>query len=708
MNLVEGTGEMLVVEAEVHGIYPKNPIGIQFREVLGLVFFQNVRIMPQVRALRPDFPETPHRNHVEQGKPKSLCLYFEPWPEVRRTWTPEKHLSRILWWLEQTSLGTLHRKSQPVERVYFESPWELVLPFQFNEMLVDQNIRLILERRPERKRNEFTLVGSFVKPDAGYDATRAVNFIPITLQPVVHGAVEMLPPTLGDLEDTLASRNASFIEKLFEHVREQFKNGRHHVNPADAKTILILSIPISREAGVAPESHSVKAYFIGSSLIQIGEAAGIVSLHNNKPGINITRVDCADWKQIRLLPMDVLETFTPDLARKYSGIESVGPKASLVGVGSLGSALFNLWSRMGWGNWTLVDPDHIKPHNLSRHTAVDSFVGIPKVDAAISVEHAVFGIGAKTSGIFDDAARMVADGNLDPFLDSSLVVDASTTFEFPHEYASNAKLPRGCSVFLTPSGNGSVLIAEDKSRSFRLDALEAQYYRQILEQDWGGSHLDGNLGEFWSGAGCRDVSTVMPIDTVTVHAGILAKQIRRLAQLESGSIKVWHYNSDAGSIQVYDTVPQNPIIIKSGDLEVIWDEGLQKKIRGIRESRLPNETGGVLLGYHDLPRKKVYIVDVLPQPSDSEADVSGFARGTNGLADDVKRVEERTANMVSYIGEWHSHPKGYPSTASGADIFLLAHLATALSEDGHPALMLIVGEKEESILYAKMGDGVNG
>ena len=36
----------------------------------------------------------------------------------------------------------------------------------------------------------------------------------------------------------------------------------------------------------------------------------------------------------------------------------------LIGAGSLGSALMNLWTRSGWGHWTVLDKDHLKPHNL--------------------------------------------------------------------------------------------------------------------------------------------------------------------------------------------------------------------------------------------------------------------------------------------------------------------------------------------------------
>ena len=137
-------------------------------------------------------------------------------------------------------------------------------------------------------------------------------------------------------------------------------------------------------------------------------------------------------------------------------------------------------------------------------------------------------------------------------------------------------------------------------------------------------------------------------------------------------------------------------------LRVVWDEGVRRKVRVLREENLPNETGGVLLGYFDLANNSVYVVDVLSAPQDSQGDVTGFTRGIDGLAEAVKRSSDRTAGIVNYIGEWHSHPCGSSAQPSSADCYQMTHLAGELQRDGLPALMLIAGEREERWL---IGDG---
>ncbi|KAB2929412.1 MAG: hypothetical protein F9K24_19745 [Leptonema illini] len=90
--------EILVVDLKHGGIPAKNRIGINYQERLALRIYQDPSIMPEVRAVREDFPVTMHL-HGAAGEPKNLCLYFGPWMTVARSWTPENFLNRIIWWL---------------------------------------------------------------------------------------------------------------------------------------------------------------------------------------------------------------------------------------------------------------------------------------------------------------------------------------------------------------------------------------------------------------------------------------------------------------------------------------------------------------------------------------------------------------------------------------------------------------------------------
>nr|WP_302685133.1 Mov34/MPN/PAD-1 family protein [Pseudomonas syringae] len=68
----------------------------------------------------------------------------------------------------------------------------------------------------------------------------------------------------------------------------------------------------------------------------------------------------------------------------------------------------------------------------------------------------------------------------------------------------------------------------------------------------------------------------------------------------------------------------------------------------------------------------------------------------------LKEAAERTGGMVSYIGDWHSHPPGHSAAPSQHDLIQLAHLALGMADDGLPAIQLIVGERDMHILQAEV------
>jgi len=121
-----------------------------------------------------------------------------------------------------------------------------------------------------------------------------------------------------------------------------------------------------------------------------------------------------------------------------------------------------------------------------------------------------------------------------------------------------------------------------------------------------------------------------------------------------------------------------------------------------RSENLPSETGGVLVGYHDFNVNSVVIVDALSAPKDSESSATSFKRGVDSLSKKVSDIRERTAGIVDYIGEWHSHPDGCSSMPSDHDLFQLAALAEKMKLDGLPAYSLIVGESDIRILKGSL------
>ena len=705
----KAASEVVVVDCRCDGIPTRNRVGLQYRERLGLRFFANGSRLPEVRALRVDFPCTAHQNHVRNNEPASICMYFAPWSEVRRTWTPQKHLARIQWWLAETANETLHREDQPLEPVYFHSRFELVLPEDFESQADRVDLALVVEPRGSVAGEVVAILVGRMTPvaEAAKVSDVFVQCITLALPPVVHGRIERIPDCLGDLHDQMESRGAHIGQAIKEKL--QGLAGEAGISPSKSNfVLLVMRIPICRAQGESPEKVQVKGFIIHASLGELGVKLGaLMPLHEGKYyrdlpiGIE-TPVTTTEWRDIRLEPLEILRPFTTELARRTSGITSTGPRGVLAGVGAVGSVIASIWQREAWGQWRYIDPDLLKPHNLARHIGFEFQVGLRKVDVVEQLgAHILQPESDEPLGIAGRASDF-NDPKVCEALDSAeLIVDATTTLEVPRELAGRESVKRVASVFVTPSGLDAVLLMEDAGREMRIDFMEPQYYRAVVNEEWGQNHLVGNNGSLWTGAGCRDLSAVISNEHILLHGATLARHIRLNFESSQPTIKIWRCDSISGGLDVENLVPERVLLEPLNGLQIIWDEGVRRRVRALRTEKLPNETGGVLLGYFDLAKDSIYVVDVIPEPSDSQGDTTGFTRGIDGLYEVVRNASVRTAGIVGYIGEWHSHPLGSSARPSMADMYQMTHLTVELHRDGLPALMLIVGEHEERWLVGE-------
>jgi hypothetical protein len=693
----ESVVEVLVVDVECHAVPPNNPSGIDFRERLALMVPGKREELIEVIALRKGFPRLMHQNARAPGWPPSLCLYFEPPRAVTRTWTAENFLQRIQIWLEKSSRGELHAADQPVEQMFFMAPHELILPWNVDALLklVPAPVFEIIAG-PERVEGRTYFLH---QRQAGQnDSSPDISLIHLTLPPVVHGRLEADPPTLGELAEMLSTRGVDFLQVLKDAIYERAGDSGVSATQDAKGTILLLHMPITRANGQPIERIARRGYLVEHGALKLGELTGTLFFDPEKKKYYrelrvdfIPQVEQPAWKKLTITSIEAVRGLDRRSARLQSGVLDEGPTGTVVGVGALGATLLDLWVRSGWGQWTVIDNDHIKPHNLVRHPADQRHLGLPKEQVAVQ-RHAEVMNGADTiAGVHADACELV-DGKPLPCIQAAdLVVDASTTLDYPRLMSTRDDVGRHASIFLTPKANGSVILLEDVKRSFRLRTLEAQYYRAVMEQPWGAEHLAGNNGTYWSGAGCRDISMIMSFTAVVSHAALLAEQLRILVAAPDAAIRVWTRNATDGSIAAQTVSISDERVLSLDDMELFIDSGVIEKMHRLRDSQLPNETGGILLGYHDLNVNAIVVVDALAAPPDSQSGPTSFERGIQGVSDAAREAHRRTAGVVGYIGEWHSHPAGRGADPSGDDFYQLVYLALGMSHDGLSAVSLIVG-----------------
>ncbi|WP_319408757.1 Mov34/MPN/PAD-1 family protein [uncultured Desulfosarcina sp.] len=699
--------QLIIVEIGDGSFEADNPAGIHRVERLALSFCATDKFCWDVRALRKDFPITLHQNHVLEGEPRSLCLYIEPWESVERSWTPQLFIKRIFWWLRATADGTIHGDDQPIEHLFFSSPFNILLPEKHFESEDSANKKLSFEPVSYEGIRTKTLIGKY--------CNNSKNFVPLyvsvslLLNPVENSPIEEYPHTLGQLQDSLEKRGSDILGSLKSAIQDlASENGIESKKSNDEFVLLLLGIPRSINGNI--EKIDTQGFIVDSEVASLGEKLSVLC---RAPGQkkwyrDPLRQDRSDkWKSLLLFPVNVKCYPTSKEIRRYSGLnpDDDGPKGIIAGVGALGGLLAIIWERECWGKWSYVDDDIIQAHNIVRHISTHHGLGHPKsvvVNSTVSNIHQTN--KERTShhfvtDILSDDAKLV-----DAINDSDLLIDATTTLHVPRAISRKDHYPRTASIFITPSGMASVMLLEDANRTVRCNSLEAQYYRAILNSEWGAKHLSGHFGRQWVGAGCREITLSMSDELVHLHSAILARQLRKNISQPEPKICIWDYQEDTGGAIPYDIPVFQTKSIQINGWEIIWDDGFIESAKKYRADALPNETGGILFGIIDQKDKTITLVKACFAPENSESTPSSFGRGAYSSTDILDECHERTAGIVTYVGEWHSHPPNFGALPSQDDIGQLYFLTSSLQIEGMPALMMIVAKSSVGFYLNKQGE----
>ncbi len=486
----KGTATVVVVDCLNDKVPSRNEYGIKNRERLALAFYHDDTIEPETRALRKDFPTGMHQYAVNEGEAISICLYYEPWSSTRRHWTAETHLRKILWWLERAASGNLHQEDQPLEPLFYSSGMKLVLPPDFYTRLEqDDHPELLLFG------NESCVMAVWKSDAVGLSLPnrQGLRAMILSLPPIQHANIERLPSSLGDLHHVLQVRGADLRVLLKDAISESIPSDG--MRKSDECILLVMRIPLCRGSAPSTEQIQTVAFLIQSDICSLGVKLDVLSLDRDQSKFfkliligGKQRSESTSWHDIEIGPADIVFANSMESAQAFSGVSrgSADFAGLLAGVGSLGSMLAEIWASEGWGQWTYLDYDRVEAHNIVRHTAKYLDTGLHKVHVvARNVTTNYYPGLVEPHAIPDSAVNFENAAICKAYSESALVVDASTTLDVPREIALHDEAPRSMSAFFTPNGQSSVLLTEDQDRNIRLDSLEAQYYRAILENDWG-------------------------------------------------------------------------------------------------------------------------------------------------------------------------------------------------------------------------------
>lgn len=657
----------------------------------------NEKELPKVYALRVDFPnDLPHLNSSNPNIKRELCIHEEHWDELKHNWTATKFLLQIKQWLEFTALGKLHQGDQLLEP-FLNTPYTLLVS-DFNSCnsikKLSNNIFEANSEKHHQSNDSYILIKHEITQE--------------------HGIIFREPSCLKELLQAIPEFDILKIIKVQIDGIMDFPDRYDKQVLNNRKLIIILSVNLIREKDSKPEKKEYYGFLIDSNIKEIGRKAEILITNptNHNELIRHTLIgQTINFNQsaiddISVIALNLMPKFNYQLANSLNNRNNKTAIISLIGCGALGSQLLGNLSRQGFGKWYLFDDDILLPHNLNRHFLFQQNIAKPKVESMKKfVNQGIFNNEKIVLSSFNKKVQeSESDKKMDnALLSSDLILDISTSISAAKYLVKKYPHKRKISAFLNPNGTDLVILTENTDIS--LDLLEMQYYQELVTNETLEKHLNiNNDSRIRYAMGCRDITSKISQDNLSIFAGILSKKIKEKLNNTNSEIEIWKLNENL-SITTYHFESYSWEKIK---LDEEWDlhlcSSFQDKISSFRNNRLPKETGGIILGGIDFHYKNIYITDTIPAPIDSIEKPTLFIRGIIGVAPQLKKISDITNDSIRYLGEWHSHPKNSSTNPSEDDKTLFAELYHEGCLRGEPTIMMILGDTQLNILYQFSGD----
>lgn len=650
---------------------------IRYTERLAVHFTVRDKENPWVYALRNDFPAVSHRINTPFEKPYCLCIYEQNYDDLKLEWRSQRFLDDIRTWLALTAMGKLHQDDQPLEQLLYFNGGRIAIPANIEEQ---KSVFVYLVSQKDNKLN--FVIDNTPNPDAEFQC------LILRGDPQEHGQISNPPTNLYNLYDFLLSANIDLQQQVKPVVLSALTNSQS----LSKKLLLVVLLPKTNIEN-SQVQNELYCFLLLDSLKLIGLNLGVIL---EGPDMQLGQSFPMEAPEQKLAEKIAVYTLVPEfqlsskLATKYSLGDDKHDlslaKFCQIGTGSLGSQIFMNMAKSGLGNWKLIDEDILLPHNLVRHQLGDSALMRPKAIALSQIANRLLHDNNFSSGVWENYNDPLEPEKLEQLLqEADYVLDVSTSIPVERSLANQTELiARKISIFLNPAGSDLVILAEDTEHKNRLDILEFQYYRALIQEPQLFNHLQQSHGKIRYANSCRDLTTAIPADYAAMHASIASSFLKRIYNCEEAVISIWQLDENALTVnrQEVSVDPYNSF--HTHNWEIIINATVIKKFSSARLSKLPNETGGILIGGYDFVWKKIYIVDTILSPPDSEETPTSYIRGIVGVQQRLEEISQRTAGHLKYIGEWHSHPENCQLNMSEDDIILFEEIKAYMNESGYP------------------------
>jgi len=693
-------------------IRPEEPVLLVFNQ-------QNYPFScPRAYSDRTDFPVSalPHINPTTKSIPAYLCLHRGNLDDWFAEHTVCDLVSRIRGWFRDAASGRLIRENDRFEATRIVSSLGICVydDEQFNRYIEN-------EWKTSGSGGASFIVGDLLR-DFSQDPTKDVGFAWAAKFPVKEIPADMVQKAHrvhGYLAETAPGENRIIFGILIwpsaEPVARYFGS-----LPGDFKGLEEFAGPLGlalEDAIASYEKNDLQIIGGIPMLIAIPRPQKLIGANSATEFLSFVILGNKENRQENgdlspAAPVSILEHRRP-VTRKFarylssvSGVEHSDPRILVLGCGAQGSKLGMHLGKAGFTNIDFADHASLSPHNLIRHALLPGSLGKNKAEA-IRDELDVLYYADSTKAFSarrNSAIEILRDQQILDNVD--LLIDATASASVL-EILVQSNLPNRVRLVrceLADDGRLGILLSEGPGRNPRIDDLQAALFDSAIEDErlseWLKRHREQTallrgpaLEEIGIGISCSSDTMRLADDVVSYHSSLFSVVIRDMIQGDAGQ-GIIHINcierlppaATSSSFFVREVVAMgmrdSSWKIRLG-MKVFQDLKTAHKLAG------KNETGGLLIGFAHKKRRTIYVTRLLPPSPDSAGSPYAFRRGVQDYPEMLDRIHHLTGNMLGYVGEWHTHPKGAPK-ASATDLAALASISSTLAAAGLPAHILIV------------------
>ena len=388
-------------------------------------------------------------------------------------------------------------------------------------------------------------------------------------------------------------------------------------------------------------------------------------------------------KDSPVFPLGHRHALTSNLLRRMSGETDTMKDGSIVhiGCGSVGSKIAMHLARSGHGPFKLVDKAAFSPHNVARHALIP-VPEIPGQPKASFLSEQIKMLRTEAEPYNDDIVTLCQRSDIKTLVfphDTRLVIESTGSMavrELLVALSPKKLTGRLLHAALYESGRMGIMAFEGRGRNPNICDLVIRFWDERVDNRDIRSKLQifsDAMSRQEVGLGCGSHTMVMPDTRVSLYAAGIAERARQF--LEGGATQngeLWIGTLEANELQVsWRLVELGQTKALSVKAKNKWEirilEEASNQISKEAEKYEEIETGGVLIGRISLTRRCFTISRVIEAPPDSKRSQNSFILGTEGLKKQVKEIHDKSGSFLSYVGTWHSHPKGGDPSALDKD-----------------------------------------